>query len=101
MDIDKGRGNANKMMTRLLYYLNPKVSFQLISFDGGSLRNAIPREATVVIAFDKFQKRLLIIQLKVLAILKAEYSVIEPNFVISTSTIESTSKAVDTEDFKR
>src|SRR5574343_325190 len=48
MDIDKGRGNANKMMTRLLYHLYSLTEIQLISFDGGSLRNAIPREATVV-----------------------------------------------------
>ena len=53
MDIDKGRGNANKMMTRLLYHLHSLTEIQLISFDGGSLRNAIPREATVVVAVSK------------------------------------------------
>lgn len=50
MDIDKGRGNANKMMVRLLYSIAKKTRFQLIEFDGGSLRNAIPREATCLIA---------------------------------------------------
>ena len=45
MDINLGRGNANKMMVRLLYQLDARIA----SFDGGSLRNAIPREATAVV----------------------------------------------------
>ncbi len=102
MDIDKGRGNANKMMTRLLYYLNPLHSIQLISFDGGSLRNAIPREATVVIASDKSSKGKLETAISdFLSILKSEYSVIEPNFTISTSIVDPSAKAVDKEDFKK
>ncbi|MBU2020409.1 MAG: aminoacyl-histidine dipeptidase [Bacteroidetes bacterium] len=50
MDIDKGLANANKLMTRILYTLRSAVDIQLLSFDGGSLRNAIPREAVVKIA---------------------------------------------------
>jgi dipeptidase D len=53
MDIDKGRGNANKLMNRILYHLISLHEFQLISIDGGSLRNAIPRESTAVIAVNK------------------------------------------------
>lgn len=50
MDIHKGRGNANKLATRVLYDLLATINYKLVSFDGGSLRNAIPREATVVLA---------------------------------------------------
>jgi len=53
MDIDKGRGNANKLLNRILYDLIPLYPFQLISIDGGSLRNAIPRESTAVIGVGK------------------------------------------------
>jgi len=42
MDIHKGLGNANKLMNRLLDRLGDAV--QLVALDGGSLRNAIPRE---------------------------------------------------------
>ncbi len=51
MDIHKDRGNANKMLVRLLYKLGPLHGMSLAAFDGGSLRNAIPREAqaTVVV----------------------------------------------------
>lgn len=48
MDIDKGRGNANKLMTRFL--VDAPMTVYLHEFDGGSLRNAIPREADVVVS---------------------------------------------------
>ncbi len=50
MDIHKGFGNANLILTRFLYQLQKKVNFQLISFVGGNLRNAIPREAEAVVS---------------------------------------------------
>lgn len=37
MDIDKGRGNANKWMARILWELKLEFPIQLISFDGGAL----------------------------------------------------------------
>lgn len=51
MDIHKGRGNANKLMNRLLYQADQKLGLRIARIDGGSLRNAIPREsfATVLI----------------------------------------------------
>jgi dipeptidase D len=45
MDIHKGRANANKLMARLLLPLLKDNLIELSSFKGGSLRNAIPREA--------------------------------------------------------
>lgn len=47
MDIHLGRGNANKMMNRLLY-VAAKSGARIASIDGGSLRNAIPRESTAI-----------------------------------------------------
>ena len=46
-DIEKGRANSNKLMARLLYELLPYGPV-LNRFDGGNLRNAIPREAFAV-----------------------------------------------------
>jgi len=45
MDIYKGRGNANKIMNRILITVSEKFGIQISSIDGGSLRNAIPRES--------------------------------------------------------
>lgn len=52
MDIHKGFGNANKIMNRLLFDGYDSFGLQIASINGGSLRNAIPREsvADVIIA---------------------------------------------------
>lgn len=52
MDIHKGKGNANKIMNRILWGAQEVVSFNISSIHGGSLRNAIPREskATIIIS---------------------------------------------------
>src|SRR5690606_36105430 len=52
MDIDKGLGNANKIMNRLLFDSFENFGLQIVEINGGSLRNAIPREsfARVVIS---------------------------------------------------
>ena len=48
-DIHLGRGNANKIMNKLLLDTIHKFELRLVSIDGGSLRNAIPRESFVII----------------------------------------------------
>jgi dipeptidase D len=102
MDIDKGRGNANKMLTRLFYSLQSKFALQLISFDGGSLRNAIPREASACVAIKTDQKEGFLMEIeKFTAILKAEYVSIEPNFEITTQNTDKSELAVSDQDFKK
>jgi dipeptidase D len=102
MDIDKGRGNANKMLTRLFYSLQSKFALQLISFDGGSLRNAIPREASACVAIKTGQKEGFLMEIeKFTAILKAEYVSIEPNFEITTQNTDKSELAVSDQDFKK
>ncbi|MFN6015771.1 MAG: M20/M25/M40 family metallo-hydrolase, partial [Flavobacteriales bacterium] len=102
MDIDKGRGNANKMLTRLLYHLHSVTDIQLVSFDGGSLRNAIPREATTVVAINKDEKGLFIGEVeKFFTILRVEYRSTEPNFTINTEEVKTEEEPVAHADFER
>lgn len=49
MEIDKERGNSNKLMGRILMYILSEVEFRLSSLNGGSKHNAIPRESDAVI----------------------------------------------------
>jgi len=61
IDINMGRGNAIKLLSRILWKLSKNLAFQLFSIKGGNLRNAIPREAEAVIGVnsgdkDKFKK---------------------------------------------
>jgi dipeptidase D len=61
LDIILGRGNANKIMNRILWHGVKEHQLVLSSIDGGSLRNAIPRESFATIGIpqtdiDKFEK---------------------------------------------
>ncbi|MDR1183159.1 MAG: aminoacyl-histidine dipeptidase [Bacteroidales bacterium] len=49
-DIDKGRPNAIKLLNRFLWRMSLKYDFRLSNYDGGNLRNAIPREAFAVLS---------------------------------------------------
>jgi len=100
MDIDKGRGNANKLMTRILFKLKSEVEFQLISFDGGSLRNAIPREATSIIAFSNSDKsKVETIVNDFISLLKFELKTVENHLVITFFNTTSNDKAIAKNDF--
>lgn len=47
-EIDKERGNANKLLTRILFGIMQKFGLQLTHLEGGLMDNAIPREASTV-----------------------------------------------------
>ncbi|GIU40168.1 aminoacyl-histidine dipeptidase [Shewanella colwelliana] len=47
VNIHLGRGNANKLLARFLFNYADELALELTNFTGGSLRNAIPREASV------------------------------------------------------
>ncbi|AUI65256.1 MULTISPECIES: aminoacyl-histidine dipeptidase [Glaesserella] len=51
-DIHTTRANAIKLMARTLATLKSTFSFQIATIRGGSVRNAIPRESIVTLAFD-------------------------------------------------
>ncbi|MFU9138498.1 beta-Ala-His dipeptidase [Erwinia tasmaniensis] len=49
-DIHVGLGNANKLLARFLFTQAKALDLRLVDFTGGTLRNAIPREATATLA---------------------------------------------------
>ena len=51
-DINKQRANANKILFRALNRIRASFIIRLISIHGGSVHNAIPREAEAIIALD-------------------------------------------------
>ncbi len=84
MDIHLGRGNANKIMNRLLYLGSRQFGLHISQIDGGSLRNAIPRESFSIVAvpnenaghFADFVE-------KEAEVLAAEYNITDPGMSIS------------------
>ena len=89
-DIDKNRGNANRILSRFLWNVNKKIDLRIHSFDGGNLRNAIPREALAIAAVPMSEKENLRAWFNIFsAEIEGEISRFEPQLTLS---LESASK---------
>lgn len=88
MDIHRGLGNANKLMNRLLFE-GESFGLRVASIDGGSLRNAIPRESNSVIAVVEAKESEWLSSMEKLAgEIKEEFKTTEPNLVIEFQKTE-------------
>ncbi|MBN1950104.1 MAG: aminoacyl-histidine dipeptidase [Bacteroidales bacterium] len=63
-DINKGRGNANKILVRFLWQALDRFNLKISSLEGGNLRNAIPREASSLVIVKDYLKQEFIDYLK-------------------------------------
>jgi len=82
-DINKGRGNAIKILTRFLWQAIRDFGVRVADFSGGNLRNAIAREATATIIVPSVQKEQLVAELNIYASeVEFEYERTEPNLVV-------------------
>lgn len=96
MDIHKGFGNANKLMNRLLFKATEEFSAQVISIDGGSLRNAIPRESNAQVVLSNTHKQAFLAEMKLLVQdIKAEYKTLEPTLKIEFIEATMPEKVMD------
>ncbi len=83
LDINLGRGNALKLLARLLVNSLDRYKFELVAFSGGSKRNAIPREAWATLSIpDNLQKKLVQYLKKEFEAIKFEYRVTEPDLAM-------------------
>jgi dipeptidase D len=95
MDIDKGLGNANKIMNRLMYETLEYI--RVSEINGGSLRNAIPRESFATIAVfesknEIFKRRIR----KIIKEIKSELKNIDPDLSIEVEEIPSPERVMTT-----
>lgn len=96
MDIHKGLGNANKIMNRLLFDSFENFGLQLAEIDGGSLRNAIPRESVAkVIISEIFDEAFVFDMQEVINDIKTEFKTTEPNLNISIEKSELPASVMD------
>ncbi|MBC7964213.1 MAG: aminoacyl-histidine dipeptidase, partial [Steroidobacteraceae bacterium] len=83
LDIDKGLGNAIKLLNRALLKLSA-IDARLSSIDGGKMRNAIPRECGALLFIPREQlSRAQALVLELNATFRAELSSVEPDLVLS------------------
>lgn len=95
VDIHTGRGNANKLLARALKHHLSGVDFNLVAFKGGSLRNAIPREAYATIAIAPAQRSVLEQRLSEFeAVLSNELGAIETSLTFAVNDTDSTLDAM-------
>ncbi len=95
-EIHLGRGNANKLMNRILLMLTGKCYIGIAEINGGSLRNAIPRESVSVITVDANSTATLTKTASELAhTLKEEYKATDPNLTITIEPATMPDKVMD------
>jgi dipeptidase D len=98
MDIYLGRGNANKLMNRLLHQAAEQAGLRIGSIDGGSLRNAIPRESVAIVAIpadqtDAFEK----LAKELTNVLKQEHATTDPNLAIELEKADAPAEVLPTD----
>ena len=96
MDINTGRGNANKIIIRLLKKAVIEFGLHLSSIEGGSLRNAIPREAfaTIVVPDQNVAKFTTFIN-EFRSMIQNEFSATEPTLSIEATSTDMPSTIMD------
>ena len=96
LDINLGRGNANKLMNRFLWNAARKHGLRLSSINGGNMRNAIPREAFAVVTVpsakaDEFQEEVA----KFLSTMTAELAGVESGISFTAHPVECPDTVMD------
>ncbi|WP_158841535.1 aminoacyl-histidine dipeptidase [Polaribacter sp. L3A8] len=90
MDIIKELGNANKIMNRLLFDGYTNFGLHISEINGGSLRNAIPRESSAIVTVDLISKEAFLLETNLLInIIKEEFLTLEPNLTVEIQEITS------------
>lgn len=101
-EIHKGYGNSVKIMTRLLYNLSGQYDISLARFDGGNLRNAIPREAFVTLTANMmFSIELNKSVADFASMLKDEFGPLEPELKVTIRPASLPRSVMDKESQKK
>ena len=92
MDVDRGLANANHLLARLLL-AGEDAGLQLVRFEGGTLRNAIPREAAAVAVVrdgEAFRQNLR----SAADALRAEYATTDPELRVELAALDGPAPAI-------
>lgn len=102
MDIIFGRGNANKVLNRMIYDPADQFQWSIHHFEGGGLRNAIPREAeaSVIVKAGKAEEAQDYWTTVGEALVK-EFSTTDPNVAIKVEEIDLPTSKMEASEFQR
>jgi dipeptidase D len=89
VDIHLGRGNSNKLLNRFMWHAEHNFEMRLCSIDGGSLRNAIPRESFAIVTIpEKFESQFLETIGKFLKMYQEELAGVETNLKFTAESVD-------------
>jgi len=96
LDIEKGRGNANQIINRFILSHGDELGLCVSEFNGGTLRNAIPRESFTKITIptgnqDDFNAVLKDFE----SLMQSELGATEPNLSITAEAIDTPEKIIN------
>ncbi len=95
-EIDKGLGNANKILARYLWTLNKDYAVALAQIDGGNLSNAIPREASAIAGIPMVAKEKASVLVNILqSEVEAELKAIDPEVKLIVESTEAPKTCID------
>ncbi len=96
LDIHLGRGNANILMCRFMLDMADKFDMRMASMEGGSLRNAIPREAFSIVTVPSEKKDDFMAAVEEYEqIYKAELGSVEPDLSFKVSGTDKPATIID------
>jgi dipeptidase D len=99
-DINKGLGNAVKVLNRLLWQLSRSFTIQLADIKAGNLRNAIAREGWVVITLQDKDKAAMIEFIETFqTMMKNELHVTDPGVYVTVENVDTPLRVVKNSDF--
>ena len=92
--IDKGRGNAGKLIARILNHVSLKTKVVVSTINGGTKQNAIMSDVKAVVAVDDLDVALKAIE-KTVADIKEELRVTDPGFICEFGPCAAPEKMLD------
>lgn len=86
VDINKNRGNANRLLLRLLWSAQDQFDLRLATITGGDVYNAITREASAIVALpaDRVQGFTKFVE-QYGATIRDEYAATEPDLIVTSA----------------
>lgn len=95
-DINKKRGNANKILVRFLNQEMQKMDLRVVDIQSGGLHNAIPREGYAICAVPMNMKEQMRVDLNVFtAEVEEELAVTEKGILLSLDSCEPAAKVME------
>ncbi|MBU2446875.1 MAG: aminoacyl-histidine dipeptidase [Bacteroidetes bacterium] len=96
LEIHTGRGNALKIITRLLRKASKNFNLRLNKIEGGNKHNAIPREAFAIVSVENKNKDQFLKYIDEFnSIVKAENATVEPNLKVSAEVVSKPEFVMD------